>query len=1239
MTGSVNSPVNDHYPQVRIYLLGQFEIRFGDRILTADDWPRKKAASLMKRLAFERRMLKDQVMEFLWQEAVLSAAANNLYKTLHVIRRTFETAFGSHSADAIFRFEGGILTLMPDVWVDAAEFEQLAASGTGKNQKMNIEKALDIYKNDLLPDDLYEEWTLLPREELFRLQRSARLTLAAIHRTNQDYEKAINLLRPVLMQDTADELIHRELMRLYVFSGQQHEALRQYATCVEAMKRELGTLPGKETAALHMQILNGELSSYVTQIQSETASIGKIKISPLPTEERQRLLFVARERELRFLQEHLQDAMEGSGQVIFISGEAGQGKTSLMAEFAYQAQLQNQDLVVASGTCQNLAGIADPYLPFRDLVAMLNGDWQRPWVGGDIYLSAAQRLESIALLTTQTIAEHTPDLVGIIALANAITQPNTPDRRTLNQLQIFEQMGNLLGILSSQKPLLLLLDDLQWIDTASASLLFYLVRRLINSHVMIIGAFRPSEVIRIDSNHPLASIIQELSRERGDIQIDLDANPPEEARRFVDALLNSQPNRLDASFREELFRRTQGNPLFSIELIKTLQDQGDLVIDDKGMWTAKSSVGWDILPARVEAVVARRIDRLPKELRQLLATASIEGEYFTVEILSQLHEISILPLLHKLSQELDYQYRLVYEQGELQIGNLTITRYHFRHNLFQQYLYRQLSPAQRRHLHARVAVALEQIGVSDLSPLVVSIAYHFLAAGEGTRAVPYLIQAGDDARRRVALDEAVHFYESALDYWQEYEPGTKAHVLQKVGEMYLALGNSSEAIERFSDADKLFSQVGNTTGMGAMQRLIGRSYFEQGDRVKAMDHYQRVLSLLEHDPENPELVRAISAISQMHMTANQYDEAIDWGERALSLARATDIEDVILHSLVTVGTSLANEGEAEKGLAMLAESLERAVLLGLPHDAGRAYTGWGDALVTLERYEEARAIYNRMLAYAQKVHTGMFEGVALVQLGYLDWWAGRWRQAWARRQEIMDWMATFSGASFVKVWASNFLALIYNDLGMPEKADTILAEYAAIAHSAHEPQTTVPHLGQLARCVQSQARKDSLVQEIFSLTDTVSYPPYEIMPSLMVACEWLAQRSGGDSTTLERLEKVNNQIQNHQSAASLHEVRAIAAGIRGEWGQAVSDYKIAAANWEVLGRSYDMLRTLVGLVKALSFIHLASDQTEEREFSLEIRKKISLIIKQLGDELDEPEVKQAFLASPLVKEVQSGQSA
>jgi tetratricopeptide (TPR) repeat protein len=390
--------------------------------------------------------------------------------------------------------------------------------------------------------------------------------------------------------------------------------------------------------------------------------------------------------------------------------------------------------------------------------------------------------------------------------------------------------------------------------------------------------------------------------------------------------------------------------------------------------------------------------------------------------------------------------------------------------------------------------------------------------------------------------------------------------------------------------------------------------------------------MLEHEPKNAELVRAFSAIAQMHMSANQYDEAIAWGDRALSLARAADIDDVVVHALTTVGTSLANKGEVERGLAMLAESRERAEALGLPHDAGRAYAGWGDALVTMERYEEARAIYERMLAYARKVQTGMFAGVALVQLEYLDWWAGRWRQAWARRQEILDWMATVPGASFAKVWASNLLGLMYNDVGQPENAHAVLAEYTMVARSAHEAQTTVPHLGQLARCAQSQEQTAGLVQEIWSLTDTATYHPYEIMPALTLACGWLAQNSGGDTSTLVRLEKVHMQMQNRQSTASLYEVRAFAAGIRGEWGQAVSHFKVAAANWEALQRPYDLLRTLAGVSRALIY-------TADTASAKAVQQQATSSIEQLASELDDPEVKRAFLASPLVMEIQTGQSA
>lgn len=1239
--------ISKEAPPVIIRLLGAFEVRRGECVLKADDWPRKKAAALLKRLALERRLLKDQAIENLWPDAGLASGANNLYKTLHVIRRTLNAALGHGTAEATLRFEDSILTLMPSVWVDVEAFEQLCAAPTDVPQEQRmaeLKQVLNLYQGDLLPDDRYTEWTLIPREALYRRQHSARLELAGYHRRRGEYAEAIALLTPLLEHDPADEPIHRELMRIYALAGQRYEALRQYQACEEALAAELDVSPAPETAALYSQILTGEISSprspaQATPVSStravlESETSGPITAVPAPpSAEEARPLFVGRERELNLLHSHLQAAVAGNGRIIFITGEAGQGKTSLMVEFAYRSLSQYPELVVAAGSCQAIRGIGDPYLPFSDLLAMLSGDWQRTGISGGISAALAQRLLAIAPLTKQAINALAPDVADTILPAALQTNQPAPGSRGLHQSQIFDQMRQLLHTLSQHYPLLLLLDDLQWTDTASANLLFHLGRQLVNSQVMIVGAYRPSEVSIPDSVHSLAPVVQELIRYRGDIQLDLSAVVPEEGRSFVDALLDSEPNRLNSSFREALYRRTKGQPLFTVELLQALKEQGDLQQDSLGMWTALPDLDWGILPARVEAVIARRVNRLPQELRQLLAAASVEGESFSVEVLAQVQGITVKNLLHQLSQELDHRYRLVREQGELHIGSRHITRYGFRHSLFQQYLYQQLSGAERRYLHGEIAAALEKLSGEAQDSQAVSLAYHYMAAGDAARAVPHLCRAGDDARRRVALEEAIQFYQSAITNWpeenghtQELSIDTQAEVLQKLGESLLAVGKSSEAIERLNEAEQRYAQAGNRTGRGAVHRLIGRSYWEQGERARALNHYHQAMALLEQEPEGAELARAISAVSQMHALADELDEAIAWGERALALSQKLQQEDVLLHALVNLGMSLVGKGETERGLDMLVESRERAVAAGLPHDACRAFTALGDSLLDLERYEEARSVYERLLAYARKVQAGMFEGVALVQLGYLDWWTGRWGAALTRGQEISEWMDTSTGSSIAKIWASTFLGGLYNDLGQPERARAVLSGYTTAARSAYELQTTVPHLGQLARAAQSEEERAELMQEMLAMIDAGVYLRYDTLPALRLVCAWLAQTSGGAITALARLEKVHQQLQNRQSTALLHETRAFAAEIRGEWRQAIQDYEAAVENWQALQRPYDLLRALAGLVRVLS-------QTTDSAALRAVHRQAILQIEQLADGLADPELKRAFLDSPLVVEI------
>ena len=157
----------------------------------------------------------------------------------------------------------------------------------------------------------------------------------------------------------------------------------------------------------------------------------------------------------------------------------------------------------------------------------------------------------------------------------------------------------MLAALSQQRALILILDDLHWADSASLNLLFHLARQVADSRVLIVGTYRPDDVAlgRLSTTsgrverHPFEPILNEIRRYAGDVVIDLGAAQLAEGRALVDALVDAEPNRLDAAFRQELFARTEGHPLFTVELLRTLEERGDLVKDASGRWVQAAIAG------------------------------------------------------------------------------------------------------------------------------------------------------------------------------------------------------------------------------------------------------------------------------------------------------------------------------------------------------------------------------------------------------------------------------------------------------------------------------------------------------------------------------------------------------------------------------------------------------------------------------------------------------------------------
>jgi adenylate cyclase len=395
-------------------------------------------------------------------------------------------------------------------------------------------------------------------------------------------------------------------MRALALSGQRSAALAQYETCRRLLAEELGVEPGAETTRLYEQIRDGKLKALVPSPAVPPDFIARL---PLFLEEEppqvEIPVFVARERELAQLDGFLDLALAGQGRVVFVTGEAGSGKTALVQEFTRRAQEAHADLIVASGNCNAYTGIGDPYLPFREILGLLTGDVQARWAAGAMTREHARRLWNMLPLAAQALVEAGPDLMDTFVLRAALLEramtctPGKGDWLTRldelverkpvigpgspQQSDLFEQYTRVLKALARQALLVLVVDDLQWADAGSISLLFHLGRQLAGSRILIVGAYRPEEVAigRDGERHPLEPVVNEFQRVFGDITVNLGQA---ESRDFVKAFLDSEPNRLGLPFREMLYRQTHGHPLFTIQLLRGLQERGDLVQDSEGRW-------------------------------------------------------------------------------------------------------------------------------------------------------------------------------------------------------------------------------------------------------------------------------------------------------------------------------------------------------------------------------------------------------------------------------------------------------------------------------------------------------------------------------------------------------------------------------------------------------------------------------------------------------------------------------
>ncbi|MGD8904712.1 MAG: AAA family ATPase, partial [Anaerolineae bacterium] len=803
-----------------LYLLGPPRVERDGKPLEVN---RRKALALVAYLAVTGQShARDSLVTLLWPEYDNSRGRAALRRTLFTLRSALGGDQIEVEGDQLGLRTRSDATSGAALWTDIAQFRQhLAACRTHGHADSEIcascakplTDALSLVDGDFmsgfsLKDSFnFDDWQRFEAERLHRELDGALERLVYWHSSQREFEPAVGYAQHRLAIDPLNEGAHRQLMRLHIWAGRRSAALRQYKECVAILKEQLDLPPEEATTALYESIQEGRAPTLPDVPRERESPILCETLPGAPTFLDDDIpveipLFVARQRELDRLDRYLQSALDGQGKVVLITGEAGAGKTALIQEFSRRAQDSHPDLVIAMGHCNAHTGIGDPYLPFREILGLLTGDVEAQWAAGAMTREQASRLCDTLPLVAQAIVETGPDLLHTFVLPSALLRrarsfvPHSedwllslearvaqqsyagPGTSSPQQVDLFGQFTRVMQALAEHHPLLLVVDDLQWADLGSISLLFHLGRQLADSRLLVVGSYRPEEVAlgrsdpRMPSGrkdrHPLEGVINELQRLFGNITVNLgDA----EAEEFVDLLLDSEPNQLDTAFRQALHARTQGHPLFTIELLRGLQERGDLVRDSLGRWTARSSLNWEKLPARVEAVIAERISRLAQPLRAALRVASVEGDVFTAEVIAQVQGLEEQGMLRLLSRHLDRRHRLIQAQSIQRAAGQLVSRYRFRHILFQRYIYGSLDEVERVHLHQRIGTALEglyatqdeTVAVTDLATIAPQLARHFQEAKNTEKALHYLHQAGQRAAKLSAYEEAIAHLTRGLD--------------------------------------------------------------------------------------------------------------------------------------------------------------------------------------------------------------------------------------------------------------------------------------------------------------------------------------------------------------------------------------------------------------------------------------------------------------------------------------------
>jgi class 3 adenylate cyclase/tetratricopeptide (TPR) repeat protein len=629
----------------------------------------------------------------------------------------------------------------------------------------------------------------------------------------------------------------------------------------------------------------------VTGVRDQTAALLTVDEGPL----------VGRERELRWLYEQLDSAFSGAGRAVRISGDAGVGKSRLVAEVV-RAALGRGGRVVPAACFSYTAGI--PYAAWSEWLKALC-----EIVSGD---DDAQRMAKLAARLADLGAgmeEWLPllgDLVRLDVPDNRLTRGLDPK---LRQERRFELLQGLLLRAAAHAPLVVLFEDLHWADPISIDLWQRIVRVLDRHPVLLLGLHRPAAAFA-EADGALVLELRELS--------------DDESSRMVAALAGDG---LPEAALRQIIDRAAGNPLFLAELLRALLEP---VASDRRRTTGNASerpqtqvpiaASLDELPDSLNGLLLSRIDRLDETSRGVLRVASVIGQRIPFGVLQSIQATDQQQLLLQLTR-LDEAEMTVLERAVPE-------RVHtFRHALIQEVAYQSMLYARRRELHGRIGAYLERRYADDLDDYIGLLAHHYRLSDRRDKAVVHLLRAGRAASEVYANDEAEQYYRWALEALDGDDNDPHAwDVRDELSAVLATVGRYDEALEQLA---AVLAAPGVSANAACRAHHKRGSVFEKlGQYTAALDELDRAMVIARTGAEVSRLaIPMINAdVGLVYQRRGDYDLAIGACEEGLRHlwhdTRTRDDEQIEARLHSTLGGIYGMRGDYQRALHHFERSLE-----------------------------------------------------------------------------------------------------------------------------------------------------------------------------------------------------------------------------------------------------------------------------------------------------------------------------